>query len=307
MTRPSESAPRSTQEPESPVFDDAFLRRLERLRLRARRAVRPAGERPGLRRHPSDDLVEHRAYSPGDPLRHVDWHALARHDEVFVKLGRVAQGSEVCAVQDVSRSMAASAAKWRLAMELTAAIAWIALARGDRVRVLRTALEASDDLGPMSGPADALELMRRIAEPGASAFPPGPTRIGPALGRVGRQSPGGLLVIVSDLWLDDDLAAALGKLPAALWDVHVLQVLDRDELRPRAEGTRELVDSETGERLVLEIDEGLLRDYRAALRRRLDGLRSQLGARGAVLTLIDSGQPLESAILPLLRRRALVE
>ncbi|MFN8424400.1 MAG: DUF58 domain-containing protein [Anaerolineae bacterium] len=89
-------------------FDDAFMRRLERWRSAFGRVAPAVGSRTGRRRTPAADFVDHRAYSPGDDLRHIDWPALARHDAVFVKLGRVAQAAEVRIILDVSASMAAA-------------------------------------------------------------------------------------------------------------------------------------------------------------------------------------------------------
>ena len=53
------------------LFDEAFLRKLEGLRLAARRAVngRREGERHTKKRGGSSEFVSHRPYAQGDDLR----------------------------------------------------------------------------------------------------------------------------------------------------------------------------------------------------------------------------------------------
>ena len=90
------------------LIDEAFVRRLDRLMLRLSRRIQgpPGGERPSRRRVPSADLSDHRAYTPGDDLRHIDWHTYARHDQLIVRLGDTSQFVPVTLALDCSRSMA---------------------------------------------------------------------------------------------------------------------------------------------------------------------------------------------------------
>ena len=65
-------------------WDADLLDRIERLHLKARRAVE--GWRHGG--HVSRSLatniefVDHKEYAPGDPIRHVDWKVAARTDKL---------------------------------------------------------------------------------------------------------------------------------------------------------------------------------------------------------------------------------
>jgi uncharacterized protein (DUF58 family) len=285
-------------------FDDAFLRRIERLSLRARRAVGPVGGRPGPRRTPAADFVDHRPYSPGDDRRHIDWHAAARHDEVFVKIGRAPQAASVHVVLDVSPSMWRWPAKRRLAAELTAALGWMALAHGDRLTVAGCA--ASDPhptWGPASGAGRGPGLLAWL---GALAPAPGVgSRLGPTVEGLVRAAPaGGLLVLVSDLWLADDLDATLRLAPPPRWETLLLQVLDRSELDPPHEGALALVDGETGAVVTVTVDDSVRAQYRQALNGRFERLRALATQRGAGHAVIPGDWPLEQAVLPYLQRRA---
>lgn len=294
--------PPTVPPPADLAFDDAFVRRLERLALQVRRVAPAVGARAGRRHSPAADFVDHRAYSPGDDLRHVDWPALARHDTVVVKVGRVPQAAEVRIVVDVSPSMAAEPSKWRLALELAAALGWLGLARGDRV-VVQPWPAAAAPWGPASGPARGAALLAylRALRP-ASVHQPLATAVRAVTGGVA----GGALLIVSDLWRVDDLDAALRLAPRARWDRTVLQLLAPAELHPTPLGAVALVDSETGDHWTVALDAAVCDAYVAALRARLDGLATHCAGAGAAWSLVPSDWPLERAVLPLLQQRGII-
>lgn len=300
-TRDPRPARSPSQGPTRMTFDSAFLRRLEQLRLNAFRPMSPLGERPGSLRMPASDVVDHRPYSPGDEIRHIDWHALARHDEVIVRLGHVTRGADVSLVLDLSPSMAIDDNKWRLSLEVAAALGWIAIVGGDRVRLFLMDETAGET---WRGPAQAPAFLDRITQlvPGSSG-----SRLGPALEHVrSEEGRGGLLVVISDLWLEDDFDASIAPLAAPRWETHIVHVLSAGELEPTFSGPIALRDSETGERLEFVIDPDLLATYRLRLRERIDHLAAACALRGASHALVRADSSLEGVVLPLLRRRALL-
>ena len=70
------------------VFDEAFLRQLERLLLLMRAPVRGGlkGGRRSVKRGQSVEFADYREYTLGDDLRQLDWNVLARLEKLFVKL-----------------------------------------------------------------------------------------------------------------------------------------------------------------------------------------------------------------------------
>jgi uncharacterized protein (DUF58 family) len=114
------------------------------------------------------------------------------------------------------------------------------------------------------------------------------------------------VVLVSDLWLADDLDAILRLTPPPRWEMLLLQVLDRAELDPPHAGALNLTDSETGAALALFVDEDLCSAYRQALNARLEILRGLATARGADHAVIPADWSLEQAVLPYLQRRAVL-
>jgi uncharacterized protein (DUF58 family) len=73
---------------QQPLFDSAFLRKLDRLALLTRRAM--AGEIQGERRSPrrgsSVEFADFRPYAIGDDFRQIDWNLYARMERFFLKL-----------------------------------------------------------------------------------------------------------------------------------------------------------------------------------------------------------------------------
>ena len=70
------------------VFDEAFLRQLERLLLLMRSPVRGGlkGGRRSVKRGQSVEFADYREYTLGDDLRQLDWNVYARLEKLFVKL-----------------------------------------------------------------------------------------------------------------------------------------------------------------------------------------------------------------------------
>ena len=102
----------------------------EALALGARYALRwaelpwrgAAGERLGKGVGSSLEFQERRAYVPGDDVRHLDWAAYARSDQLMVRLYREEILPRIDLVVDGSRSMAVDAEKAQLATDLVAHI-----------------------------------------------------------------------------------------------------------------------------------------------------------------------------------------
>src|SRR5438132_6665198 len=105
------------------LLSEALLRRIERLSLRIRRPLPggPAGEHLGRGSSASIEFADHRAYSPGDDFRRIDWNALARLDEVTIRVTESREDAGLYVILDCSSSMASGdGAKAQLARQLAA-------------------------------------------------------------------------------------------------------------------------------------------------------------------------------------------
>ncbi len=288
-----------------PLFDEALLRRLDRVSLLAPRRLRGrsiVGEHPSVRLVPTSIFDDHRRYSPGDDIRSIDWNAYAHQNVLYVKLGEIEQDINVHLLYDRSRSMGTGRpSKHDAAQRLTAALGYLALTRHDRLRISAFDESLHAVFGPAQGKVRLVEMVRSI-EGLASAG--GSSSLGDALTRLAaRHRDGGILVIISDLLSSDDLADGLRALALPTWRVVVIHLLAPDELIPPALGSVELEDSEQGGRLALVIDDEAAAAYRRALARWQNQLVATCAARGATYARVMSDWPIEQQVVPYLRAR----
>ncbi|HEX9370346.1 MAG TPA: DUF58 domain-containing protein [Roseiflexaceae bacterium] len=290
-----------------PLFDEAFLRRLERLSLQAQRTLRgrPAGgEHLSRNRLPATIFDDHRPYSYGDDYRYIDWNAYAHQDEMHVRLGEVEQSVGVHLLLDVSRSMAWGAPpKMRVAQQLVAALGYLALAHHDRLHVAPFGAAPLAPFGPARGKGRLVELLRFVER----LQPDQPTALARALGAYARaDSRSGLLVICSDLLAPEGLEQGLRALPPPLWQTLVLHVLDRGELTPDLRGPIELEDAETGQRLPLTLDPETVAAYRRNVAAWQERVADVCARRGAIYAQVLTDWPLEQQVVPYLRARRIL-
>lgn len=290
------------------LFDEAFLRRLERLSLQADRSLRGGivGAHRSTRRIPAMEMVDRRPYAPGDDLRYVDWHAFARHDHVFVKLGEAHQDVPVHILLDHSASMGyGDPPKLHAAARLAAAIGYIALAQADVVTVTRFAQHVEEAFGPSQSKRQAPALLKYLEGVRPSTGAAGMTELADALRHMGRSRAGGLLVLISDL-MADGWPQALRPLRPPRWQALVLHVLDPQELDPRLDDDLDLVDAETGARVAVSSADAALSIYRERVEHWTSDVQALCGRLGAGYARVQTNWPVEQVVIPYLQRRKML-
>jgi len=125
----------------SSFFDPSVVARISSLELRARHVVE--GVMSGIHRSRargfSVEFEEHRAYSPGDELRHIDWKAFGKFDRYLVKQYEDETNLRAHLVVDASGSMdygEGSMTKWSYAATLSASLAHLLLRQSDAVGLM---------------------------------------------------------------------------------------------------------------------------------------------------------------------------
>src|SRR3954468_9484194 len=115
-----------------PLLDPEFLHKLEQLELVSRKIFvgRMKGERKSKRRGSSVEFADHRNYSVGDDLRHIDWNVYGRLDKLFLE----EEPLHVYPLLDTSLSMDfGEPTKLHYGKQVAAALAFIGLVNHDRV------------------------------------------------------------------------------------------------------------------------------------------------------------------------------
>ena len=252
-------------------FTPDFIARLEHLRIKTRREYAGLGKGSHLspRRGSSLEFSDFRHYALGDDFRYIDWGLYGRTDKLYVKLFKEEEDLLTYIFLDASASMGfpANDHKFEAARATALAVAYVALAAGDRV-MIRV-------LGGSGGPLNAALVYGRdriidIARQLSVLTPAGDVDLAPALARemVSIRRAGKVFVVSDFLAMVNSVERALGLFTAANMDVSAVQILGASELDGQGlHGDVEVVDAETGERLRVSLGPSERAHYRQTLQR----------------------------------------
>ena len=296
-----------TASPE-PLFDPAFLSRLEYLALAAKRIVRGElrGERPTQVRGSGVQFADFREYQPGDDFRYVDWHAYARIGQLLLKLFEEEQDLHVYFLLDHSRSMGQGApSKSWFAKRLTAALAFIALSNLDRAGVSLFHHSVVRELSMARGKDRILSMLSFLKESGDGE---GSTDLAQTVKEfLNRNRRQGVVVLISDLFDDRGYRDALDCLRYARHQVMIMHVIAEKDRNPSLRGDVDLEDAETGVRRAIIISERSLAAYRKSFDRFLEGVNAYGQKHEVPILQVQTDQDLEKVVLELFRRGGFVQ
>jgi uncharacterized protein (DUF58 family) len=288
------------------VFDEGFLRQLERLKVLMRAPVRGGlkGGRRSVKRGQSVEFADFRDYTIGDDLRQLDWNVLARLERLFIKLYVEEEDVTITFLLDASASMESGRpSKLQFAKRAAAALGYIGLASEDRVAVASLGGRTARRQVALRGSGRVFRLLSALSTIGAA---PGATDLGAAARHAGAQLSGrGVVVLISDL-LDPAADRVIRELAATGSELIVLHVLSPEELDPGIEGDLRLVDSESGEGLDVTIDLATVDAYKARLAAWQAGFADLAAKRRATYVPMSTDVPLADLVFAELRRRRVV-
>jgi uncharacterized protein (DUF58 family) len=213
-------------------FDPEALSKIPSLELRARHIVE--GYLAGLHRSPfhgrSVEFAEHRPYSPGYELKHIDWKVWARSDRFYVKLYEEETNVRAYFLMDASGSMAYRSnamSKYDYGATLAVSLAYLLLMQQDAVGLTLFDTRIRGELPPTSSAA-RLNAFCQLLEENAPAQE---TDLGSLLHLVAeRLARRGLVILVSDLMAPlEDVLSALRRFRYDGHSVILVHVLDRTE------------------------------------------------------------------------------
>ena len=285
------------------------LRRIGRLEVRAQRLVE--GFLSGRHKSPyigrSLEFREHREYSPGDDLRHVDWKVWGKQDRLYVKQYEEETNLRATLLVDASASMAYRSAstpdamtKHEYAATAACALAYLFVRQHDAVGCVTFAEGIVTSTPSRNRRAHVATLAAALAIPASGAK----TGLGEALTKAASTTPKrGITVLLSDLLCDPaELRRGLASLRARGADMVVLQVLDDDEIDFPFEGPTQFVGLESS--VTLDANPRALRkEYLVALDRHQAAIRAACAAERADYRLIRTSEPLDTALVALLSSR----
>jgi uncharacterized protein (DUF58 family) len=267
-------------------FDESFRRRLEVLKRVVAKALAGrggGGRAPIAERGGRVEFADHRAYTPGDDPRNIDWAAYARLETLVIKEFEAPREAHLLLVVDRSASMEPFG-KADAAARLAGALGWLGLAAGARVAVA-TSAGASRWI---SGPERFPELLTALEQSGNGDLPRAIERA-PAAG-AGRRT----AILVGDFYEAETMTRGLAALGRA--QRVCVQVVAPEELRAPDAAAARLRDAETGEELEVQLDEETRTRFAREAEKFLED-RAQLATKhGARFTRIAPDADLVAAV-----------
>ncbi len=297
-----ESKPKTGDAKVRTFFDPEFLKKLERLRLIAKRLSWSGfkGEHPSLRKGFSLEFSDYRKYQKGDDLRYVDWNIYRRLDRLCLKLFTAEEELNVYLMVDTSRSMAeGDPPKIEYAKRVAAALGYIGLKNLDRVGAAAFSSRGLLPLEMGRGRKQILALFSFLA--GLSCR--GETDLEAAVRSFSSVFPRtGLVVLVSDLFDPEGWQAGLEALARKGYQVLVIHVLDEQEISVAPRGDVSLFDVESERERRLFLDDELVERFDEELQGYLKTVESFCVSRDMDYLRTTTATPFDDFVLLTLRQ-----
>jgi uncharacterized protein (DUF58 family) len=247
---------------ERPLLDGELLRQLDRLRLSTLTAIVAGlvGERQGRARIARLEFADYRPYVPGDELRRIDWNIYRRLHQLVVKVGAEDGRLSLVLLIDTSRSMRiGQPSKFRAAQRMAAALAAIALLRGDQAEVHALGDGRSRSLVRLDGPRQITQLVYEL-ERLPEALGTGLEAALSEYARAGR--PSDVAMLISDVHVPPaELDSALQTLASCARTAGLIHVVAGDEPETALRGPVELRDAESGRVIETTLDDQAAAEY----------------------------------------------
>ena len=278
----------------------SFRARLHGLHVVSRRshASHQVGPRRSRQRGSAIEFADYRRYSPGDDVRQIDWNVYGRSDRLFIKLREAEEALGVYILVDSSGSMDRGADnKLQYAKELATALAYVALSDGEAA----TVAGFGDHLGEVVSGVGPLQI-ERVIEFLEGMEGSGETSFEVSMREfAARRAPTGVLFLISDL-MSRDWLRGLGALGEMGHEVVVIHVLDREEdISPAVGDDVELVDCETGRKLVIAGEARPAELYERNLHAWLEDIRRACARSRMRYLAVETEWPVEEFVLRRMR------
>lgn len=286
-------------------LDPEILQKIGSLELVAGQIVE--GLRIGMHKSPihgsSTEFKHHRAYVPGDNLKHLDWRVYARTRRYYVRLYEAETNFDATLLLDASSSMRYSShhiSKMDYAKYLAACMAHLIVKQQDSVGLAVFDDKLRSYIEPKSSPS----VIRDIARALDDAKPEPRTNIEALLhdfaGRLRRR---GIVLVFSDLFDSvEGFIKGLNHLRYCGHSVTVFHILDPYELTFPFQGACRFRSLESPDELLT--DPARIRiAYLSELEKYLTVVRKACAKVGAEHVLVDTSRPIDETLTNYLIKR----
>jgi len=241
----------------------------------------------------SIEFQDHRVYSPGDDVRHLDWRAYARTGELTVKLYNQELLPRLDLLYDASASMTVADSKAALLLDLVSFFAGVATRQGFAVRLIELSdaprVRELDEFRVNGCAFDGRQPLAATIEPATALLRPGTLRM-----------------LIGDFLSPHDSAQLVRGLAARAGGLALFQVLAPDDAAPPVGVAYRMQDAETGEAREIVLSAAVVDDYLARLKRLTGSLETECRRAAARFTSIVSGPTLRDLTRGVFAREGLL-
>ncbi len=289
-------------------LDPKVLAKISGLELRARLIVE--GFFSGMHHSPyhgvSVEFADHRAYTQGDDLRHIDWKVYGKTDKYYVKEYEQETNLNLMLAVDGSESMnyrsaGASMTKYEYTAAVAAAIAYLTIQQQDSVGLTLFDEHLTSFVKPSNNAQHWKTLIEGLAHPTG----PAKTSLERVLGELAeRLSHRTLIILISDLF--DDVDATLKGFKHLRYRHHELivwNIWDHAELTLPLSGPTMFDGLESMGKLLTD-PRSLRARYLQEVERFQTRLRTGCGHMHVDFTIFDTSAPLDAALSGYLATRS---
>lgn len=281
-------------------LDPFILARIHSLQVRAKTVVEGflSGQHQSSSRGHSIEFSQHREYSLGDELKHLDWKVYGRTDRFYIRQYEQETNLRLYLVLDCSGSMRfqgskSAFSKFNYAATVAASLSYLTLKQGDSV-------------GFISGPANKIKVIPPRGSVGhlnilikemELLLPEGESVLTEYLNHIVHHAQKrSLIVILSDLLEDSSLLLkTLKLLQFKKHEVLVLHLLDSDEKNFPYKGNIQFQSLENNSSLTLNATV-FAENYRQAVQNLIDEYRLSLTQVGIKYIHSLTDQPIDQLL-----------
>ena len=290
-----------------PLLDPASLSKIGHLELLSMNVVDGllSGNHRSKQQGGCFEFAEHRAYSPGDELRLIDWRMLAKTDRYYVKLFEEETNLQAVSVVDCSGSMEfglSTVSKLDFARMATACLSRLILRQGDAAGIAVVDRELRHFVPPRSRASHLsaiLDTLRSVSPKHATSLADSLLQLAQRLKRRG------VIIIFSDCLTElQPLSNAVRQLRVRGHEVLLIHIMAPEEIDfPFTKWTRFECLESPGQHVDLDAPT-VRREYRSRVRKFLDEVRQEFAALGCDYELTTTDQFLGDVLARYLTRRA---
>jgi uncharacterized protein (DUF58 family) len=290
-------------------LDPETMMRLGHLNIVARSAVE--GFISGLHRSPhhgfSVEFSEHRPYTPGDELRHLDWVAYAKTDRFYVKQYEQETNLRCYILLDCSGSMNYASGKGLTKLEygsfLAATMAYLMTRQQDVVGLVAFDHEIRLHMPPAGSPAHVNEMCNRLEHLATGKVTHLAKPFHDLAEMIKRR---GLIIVISDLYDEEsEVIKALRHFRHKKHGLILFHIFDAAELEFPFSKLTQFVDLETNERYQVE-PKAVREAYLTELRAFIDRYKKACSDSDTEYVLTDTSVPYDFLLRSYLARRQMM-